>query len=142
MATVRLKNIFIVLFFGAQLFLAMPGLLTNRYETEGRFSWNMYAVVYQCKVRYDLISPDGARTPISYSRFFNRPSYSYIIFHRDDLPAFNRHVCAAMKQRNPQRVIHASAVCYLNYRPPVEFIKQGADICTAPNYGVSPADAR
>ena len=132
----RLRNLFIVLFFGVQLSLAIPGLIYNKYETDGRFSWNMYAVYYPCRVKYELIEPDGQRTRINIEKFFNIPERLFVIFNRRDLPEFNNYVCAVVPRQQAARAIHASVVCKLNNRPPVEFIRQGVDICAQPNYGV------
>ncbi len=132
------KNIFIVLFFGAQLSLALPGFLYNQYEEDGRFSWNMYSTLYRCNIRYDLIRADGERIPINYRRLLNNPTRSYEFLNRNDLPKFNEFVCDVMRQRKEMEEIHASVVCQLNDRPPVQFIKPDVDICTASNYGVSP----
>jgi hypothetical protein len=132
----RLKNIFIVVFFGLQLYAALPGFLHNRYEDSGRFSWNMYSMLYQCNVHYDLIRADGARIPIDYRKLLNNPTRSYEFMNRSDLPTFNRFVCNVMRQRLEMKEISASATCQLNDRPPVQFVKQDADLCTAANYGV------
>jgi hypothetical protein len=138
MSVIRIKNLFIVLFFGVQLGLAMPGLLYDRYETDGRFSWNMYSAHYQCRVKYDLIGPDGTGTPINYARYFNRPERMVLILNRSDLPAFNKYLCAVFPRRPPSESIHASVQCTLYNRQPVEFIDHDTDICAALNYGVLP----
>jgi len=136
MSRTRLKNLFIVVFFGSQLYLALPGLLYSRYETEGRFSWNMYAVSYQCNIRYEQIT-DEERTEIPLEQFFNRPARAYMVFHLDELPRFHEYLCDRFQQRNNPSAIHAAVSCRLNYGRWAQFIDQGVNICTAPNYGVS-----
>jgi len=134
----RLKNIFILTFFGLQLYLALPGFLHNQYEDSGRFSWNMYSTFYHCDTRYDLIRTDGTRTPINYRALLNNPTRSYEFLNRSDLPTFNEFVCTVMHRTPDMAAVRASAMCQLNTRPPVQFIKQNVDICTTPNYGVVP----
>jgi hypothetical protein len=134
----RLKNIFIVVFFGLQLYLALPGLLHNQYEDDGRFSWNMYSSLYRCDVRYDLIRTDGVRLPIDYRKLLNNPTRSYEFMNRSDLPKFNQFVCTVARPLKGMKEVRASAVCRLNDRPPVQFIKPDIDICTTENYGVVP----
>jgi hypothetical protein len=131
-----LKNIFIVAFFGLQVYLALPGLLHNRYEEAGRFSWNMYSILYRCDVRYDLIRTDGVTRPIDYRHLLNNPTRSSEFLNRIDLPKFNEFVCNTMRRAPETKEIRASVVCQLHDRPPVQFIKQNVDLCTAPDYGV------
>ena len=138
MPTIWLKNIFIVAFFAVQLFMAIPGFLYNKYETEGRFSWNMYSVVYRCRVSYDLIGPHGAHLAINHRGLFNRPKRQIMTLNRDDLPKLNEYICQTIPHQDKGEVIHGSVACKLNYRPPVQFIQQNVNICTAPNYGVLP----
>lgn len=134
----RLKNIFIVGFFGLQLYLALPGILHNRYEESGRFSWNMYSVLYHCDVHYDLLRVDGSRVPINYMTLLNNTTRNYEFLNRSDLPKFNRFVCAVMRPRKEMKELRASVVCQLNDRPPVQFIKPAVDLCTAENDGMLP----
>jgi len=135
---IRLKNIFIVVFFGLQLYLALPGFLHARYEEAGRFSWNMYSILYQCTVRYDLLKTDGTRIPINYRALLNNPTRSYEFLDRSDLPQFNKFVCGVMRQQKEMKEIRAVVACRLNDRPPVQLITPDADLCTASNDGVRP----
>jgi hypothetical protein len=134
----RLKNVFIVSFFGLQLYLALPGLLHNMYEINKRFSWNMYSTVYRCTVRYDLIGADGTRRPIDYRMLLNNQTRSYEFLNRHDLPRFNQFVCDVTRRRRDTGAVHASVMCQLNDRPPVQFLKPDVDLCAASNYGVLP----
>jgi hypothetical protein len=130
----RLINLFILLFFGTQLYLALPGLLHDRYETQGQFSWNMYSVLYFCTVDYEQTTSSGQRVPINYLALFNRPALSYEVFHRDSLPRFHAYLCNVVD--HPDGVaIHGSAICTLHGEP-AQLIQQDVDLCTAPNYGV------
>ena len=137
-STVRLKNFFIVLFFGVQLYLAIPGLLYNRYDTQGRFSWNMYATVYQCRTAIELALSDGKREPVDDRKFLHVPERRIEFLNRADLPQYNKYLCDTIPRRSPPEALHVSATCKLNNRQPIELIQQGVDICTAPNYGVLP----
>jgi hypothetical protein len=135
--TTQLKNLFILLFFGAQLYLALPGLLLNRYETQGQFSWNMYSVLYFCTVEYEHATLTGQRVPIDYLALFNRPELSYEVFHRDSLPRFHAYLCTTVDHPEGVAAIYGSAVCTLHGEPD-QLVQQEADLCTAPNYGVPP----
>jgi hypothetical protein len=134
----RLKNLSIVAFFGMQLSAALPGLLYNSYELYGHFSWNMYSILYRCDVHYNLIKTDGTRLPFDHRKLLNNPTRSYLFLNRSDLPAFNRFVCNTMSRRQDMKAVRASAICQLNDYPPVQFIQQDVDICSAANYGVLP----
>ena len=137
-SAVRLKNLFIVLFFGVQLYLAIPGFLYNRYETQGRFSWNMYATVYQCRTACELVHSDGTREPIEDRKFLHVQARRIEFLNRTDLPQYNKYLCDTIPRRGPSEALHVSVTCKLNYQKQIELVQQGVDVCTAPNYGVLP----
>ena len=134
--TTRLKNVFIVLFFSVQFYMALPGFLYNQYEIRGNFSWNMYSIRYPCWIDYELVHSNQQRTTIDFESFFNNDSRAYLVFDRQALPKFNSYLCREHSRPNRTAVIFASATCRLNYEPAVEFIQQDVNMCTAPNYGV------
>jgi hypothetical protein len=135
---VHLKNFFIVAFFGAQLWLALPGLLHDKFQTQGQFSWNMYSVYYRCKIRYELITGTGRPVEIDVPGLFHRPEIGFEAFHRDSLPRLHDYLCAELRHPDNIRAMHGSALCLLHEEQGRHLIQHDVDLCSAPNRGVLP----
>ena len=130
----RARDAFLLVFLALQLAAALPGLVKDRHETRGDFSWNMYSARYRCRVHYEIELPDGTRHPVRIEKAFNEPDRTTRVFHRDRLPGLHAFLCD--HREDPRSRIEGSVACSLNAEPAVELIERAADVCSAANRGV------
>ncbi len=131
------KNLFIVAYLIIQLFLPLPGILYDKFETRGHFSWNMYSVRYSCRTQYRLDTPAGKTHWPRHEDYFNLPELSTRVFFGDVLPEFHRWLCDKFRRQGKLGSLRGYAICILNNRLKAELVDRGVmDLCTAQNYGV------
>ena len=54
------RNTLLITFLAFQLLLPLRGFVRDRFESRGNFSWNMYSETYTCRLKYEMLTPDGA----------------------------------------------------------------------------------
>lgn len=133
----RLRDVAIVLFLAVQVALALRGLLLDKLETRGNFSWNMYSGTYRCTVGYATVGADGRLEPFDHRAEFVRPERASMVFHRDTLPRFHRHVCERIGADRFGVELRGSVVCGRGDER-VALVATPRDLCTADDHGVAP----
>lgn len=126
---------FIVGFLALQLLLPLPGLLRDKRDSRGNFSWNMYADTYTCSVLYVVREEGGMIRSLDHRAYF-RDGDPTSIFHRDALPAFHAWICESIETRGAGHV-EALVTCSANGGPWIDLVEPAAAICTADNHGVN-----
>jgi hypothetical protein len=132
-------NAFIVAFLALQLGLPLRGLLTDKYQTRGDFSWNMYSQHYRCAVHYYQIPPGGTPRELDARSAFARPEKATHLLHRDVLPWFHAWLCREAARATGERVeLRAHVECKLNDEPPAVLVDRSVDLCAAAGPGERP----
>ncbi|HVS66017.1 MAG TPA: hypothetical protein VMT85_21235, partial [Thermoanaerobaculia bacterium] len=90
------RNAFLIGFLLLQLTLPLRGLVREKLETRGNFSWNMYSQVYSCETRYVLLTPTGRGEWIDPREYSRDPGRIATVFRNDWLPVFNEWLCAEL----------------------------------------------
>ena len=131
------QNLFIGVYLVVQLLLPMRGILQDKYDTRGSFSWNMYSQNYKCKIDFQLVDLRGRESTIPYHETLNRPNSAIKLAHRDNLRRYNAWLCDEMRAYDDDFAgVYAKADCSLNGGPRVDLTRRGIDVCSAPGYGV------
>ena len=131
-----LANPAIAVFVALQLVYPISGLMTDKFDTWGSFTWNMYSETYTCNSFYWIQSPDGQKTPINIRKFFRRSGRTARIFHRDFLPSFNAWLCDQLTQERMEGTLMARCDCKTTMGIQESLVDSLVGICDAPNYGV------
>lgn len=129
-------NVFLVVFLLVQLVLPLRGFFTDKYESRGNFSWNMYASKYSCRAAYTLVRGDGRRVEIDLHEKFRLPSHLGKVAHLDVLPSFHAWLCDDLERRGARGRLFGSVHCRLNDDPPRRMVAETVNLCGAENYGV------
>ena len=135
--TRRTRNGIVIAWLAIQLALPLRGFLRDKFDTAGRFTWNMYAHDYRCGVSYLAVEPGRPIEQIDHRAYFRRPDRAIDAFHRDTLPRFHAHVCAERKEAGRGGILRGRVECTLNGSPRRPLIVVNGDVCSAPNYGVA-----
>ena len=130
------KNALLVAFLAFQLLLPLRGFLRDRFESRGNFSWNMYSRTYKCRVKYEMLMPNGERWPFDHKRFFRRSNKVMHNYHRDRLPRFHAWLCDRLEREGPPGELLGSVSCRVNKGEPVVLVSDDTSICSATNHGV------
>jgi hypothetical protein len=132
----RTTSLLIAGFLGWQLFYPIRGLVQDKFETWGEFTWNMYSQTYDCLARYQLVDRSGARTEIALKPYFADPSKVGRVFNRGDLPVFHRFLCAQMAREGRSGAIFARVSCTNNEVETRPMVRENENVCTAPDGAV------
>ena len=125
------------MFLLVQLIVPLRGIIRDKLDSRGDFSWNMYSKRYSCRVDYDLVDEYGRTRRISHKDpFYPRKSRAMKVFHRDSLPWFHAHLCERVRESRFGGELYADVSCAINNGDYVRLVAEDTDICTAPNYGV------
>jgi hypothetical protein len=119
-----------------QLVLPVPSWLAGLHQTEGYFSWNMYAHHYTCEWAYESVNPGGEHSFFDPRRVVHDPKSVTHFFHRDALPALHAWACREVVEPGGQLV--GRVRCALRPDEAVELVQTGVDLCRATNGGVLP----
>ena len=131
------SNLFIVAYLAVQLVLPLRGLIHDKHETRGDFSWNMYSQKYSCRYEYTLVDIRGSTATIHFQEGLNDPRKSTKIMHRDRLAGFNHWLCDDMRAYDPEfSGVRGTVRCSHNGAARVELLDPSVDLCTAHEYGV------
>ena len=133
----RTSNLLIVGFLVFQVFLPIRGLVRDKFDTWGEFSWNMYSQTYECRTRYRLVAPSGAEQDLDLRQYVARPDKIGRILNRQDLPVFHKFLCSEMARAGRPGRILARVSCTKNKTETESLVQESEDICTAHNYAVT-----
>ena len=132
----RNTNLLIVGFLLFQLIYPIRGLVKNKFDTWGEFTWNMYSQTYVCTTRYQLADRSGARHEVNLRPYFAVPDKIGRVFNRQDLPTFHKFLCEELAREGRQGQILARVSCTKNQVQTERLVRENEDICTAPNHAV------
>lgn len=124
-----LRNLAVAAYLAVQLLLPLNGLLHDKTETRGDFSWNMYSQDYSCSRRYVLLTPDGRGELLDLDAYFATDIGSQRVCHADRLGRFHDWLCAELEQRGRAGVLKAGIEARLNYGDDVTLLERYADLC-------------
>jgi hypothetical protein len=125
---------FLAAYLVLQLALGLRGLLLDRFDTRGDFSWNMYTDRYTCSMLYIAHDAEGRGRDVPIDRQFRNEVSSTKVMHRDALPAFHAWLCDEI---GPEETRLTGLVsCSLNGGPWRDLVDPTADLCHAPDHGV------
>ena len=122
-------RLFVAAWLLGQLALPLPGLLRDRTETRGNFSWNMFADGYTCNVRYAARDGAGGERVLDYDGFFRDEASSAKALHRDVLPEFHAWLCREKLPAGSQ--LRGLVSCSLNGGPWIDLVPPNTDLCRA-----------
>jgi hypothetical protein len=131
-------NIFLLLFLGVQILLPIRGFVSDKFETRGNFTWNMYASKYSCQAGYTLVRSNGEKIPIDVRRKFRREGQLGKVSHLDVLPSFHAWLCSDLEQRGERGRLFGTVTCRLNEGAPRKLVSDTVNLCGEENYGVLP----
>ena len=67
----RTTSLLIAGFLAFQLLYPIRGLVEEKFDTWGEFSWNMYSQTYDCLTRYQMVTPSGQRVELDLKPYFS-----------------------------------------------------------------------
>ena len=132
----RATDLFIAAFLACQILLPLRGLVLDKLDSRGNFSWNMYSRRYSCEVEYTRVDRAGRRAAVSHRAYFRRSSRAHSVNNRERLPAFHRYLCDELGVDGEFTHLLGSVECRINEGPPEVLVAAGVDVCSAENYGV------
>ena len=126
-------HLLVAAYLALQLALPLPGLLRDKHETRGDFSWNMYAHDYACSIAYTVHGADGALRALDFEAQFRNSMSSSKVLHRDVLPRFHAWLCA--ERLGPSESLRGLVSCQLDGGPWTDLVDPTADLCAAARIG-------
>ncbi len=128
-------NLFLLGFLAIQLALPLRGLVRDRVQSRGDFSWNMYASRYQCRIGYLRVDRDGSATPVDYKEHFRRKRVAMRVFHREDLPTFHDYLCRTLSEDPSFWRLGGTVTCQVNEGAMNTLLPENSEVCSAGTYG-------
>lgn len=135
----KLQSAAIALYLLVQLWLPLPRWWAGFHQTEGAFSWNMFAHHYECEWGYTIQRLDGRTESVDLREHVTLADSAWRAFHRDALPSFHAWVCENVVRPGGGGRFTGRMRCALVPGEPVDLVRAGADLCHAPNHGVMEA---
>jgi hypothetical protein len=133
----RTSNVLIAGFILFQLLYPIRGLVQDKFDTWGEFTWNMYSQTYECRTRYRLVDQSGVQHELNLQQYFVLPSKVGRVFNRQDLPAFHQFLCEQMAREGKSGRILARVSCTRNKLETESLVRENEDICTGANHAVT-----
>ena len=133
----RNSNIVIIGFLVFQVFLPIRGLVRDKFDTWGEFSWNMYSQTYECRARYRVVDQSGTQRDLNLQQYFALPGKVGRVFNRQDLPRFHEFLCQQIAREGTPGRILARVSCTRNKVQTESLVRESEDICTAANHAVT-----
>jgi hypothetical protein len=130
-------NLAILLYVTFQVLYPVRGLIEDKFDTWGGFTWNMYSQKYECTAIYKLVEADGTERGVNFQQYFIRREKVGRVFHRDALPVFHKFLCERLSEEGATGKLVAVCECTKNGVETQRLTADSTDICSAPNYGVS-----
>lgn len=123
----------IVAYLAIQIALPVRGLLVERLDDRGAFSWNMFSYRRECIAGFARRTPDGLEA-VDPRRWLKKGRRRAQLWHRNVLPHWNEFLCEQL----PGERLEAYVACRIDDGPLRPLIRPGTAICEAPNFGVVP----
>jgi hypothetical protein len=123
-------------FLAVQVVYPIRGLVENKFDSWGEFTWNMYSQTYDCLTRYQMVMPSGQRVELDLKPYFSDQRKIGRVFNHGDLPAFHRFLCREMTRSGRSGQILARVSCSKSGGETRPMVRENEDICTAPDGAV------
>ncbi len=133
----RRFNLLIAGFILFQVLYPIRGLVEDKFETWGNFTWNMYSQTYECRTRYRLVAQSGTEQDLDLKQYFVIPVKIGQILNRTDLPVLHKFLCERMAREGKPGRILARVSCTKNKVETEALVRETEDICTAANHAVT-----
>jgi hypothetical protein len=130
------KDLFILVFAVIQLVVPLRGFTSDKHESRGNFSWNMYSKSFSCRIRYVRYDVDGRAAPYDHKRHFATDKGPMKVYHRDELPRFHAWLCEELSRDPKFARLEGAVNCRLNRGERTDLVPKGTDICASENFGV------
>lgn len=132
----RYASLLIAGYVAFQLLSPIRGLVVDKFDSWGSFSWNMYSKGYDCKAHYKVVEPSGRELAVDFQKYFMLRSKAGHVLNRAYLPAFHRFLCAELVREGKRGRVMALVECRINFAEIEALVDSTAEICSAPNFGV------
>ncbi len=132
----RFASILIAGYVAFQVLFPIRGLIVEKFDAWGMFSWNMYSQGYDCAVNYKVVEPSGSEQTVDFRKFFVLPDKVGHVLNRSALPVFHRFLCGELAREGKHGRTLAAVSCRKNRVTIETLVDSTADICSAPNFGV------
>ena len=133
----RSASLLIAGYVAFQALYPIRGLVVDKFETWGKFSWNMYSQSYDCKAKYKVVEPSGSELPVHFQKYFILRDKAGHVLNRASLPAFHKFLCAELVREGKNGRVMAVVECRKNGVEIEALVDSTAEICSAPNFGVT-----
>ncbi|MEO8451457.1 MAG: HTTM domain-containing protein [Gemmatimonadota bacterium] len=134
----RFANPLIAGYIAVQLLAPISGFFKDKFDSWGRFTWNMYAETYRCRNEYQVVDERGLARPLYVDGYLARGDNSVAkAAHRDVLPVLHKFLCEQLARSGTGGRLRGECVCTSNGAEFQTLIDDKADLCSAPNYGVA-----
>lgn len=132
----RIQNAAIVGYLLFQIGYPVRGLLADKFETWGEFTWNMYSQTYDCWSRYRRFTEARGGEDLDIHPYFQVASRIPHVMNREVLPSFHAFLCReAERGGQPVRIL-GQVTCVRNGNDRRELVRPGQDICSAADHAV------
>ena len=133
----RNTSLLIAGFVSFQLLYPIRGLVQDKFDTWGEYTWNMYSQTYECRTRYRLMEQSGVQQDLNLRSYFVLPDKVGRVLNRQDLPVLHKFLCEQMaREERPGRIL-ARVSCTKNKVETESLVRENEDVCTAPNRAVT-----
>ena len=133
----RFASLLIAGYLAFQVLYPIRGLVVDKFDSWGRFSWNMYSQNYDCKADYKVVQPSGKELPVDFQRYFVLRDKASHVLNRASLPVFHKFLCAELVREGKNGRVMARVECRKNRGEIQVLVDSTAEICSAANFGVT-----
>ncbi len=134
----RYFSLLIAGYLAFQVLYPIRGLVADKFDSWGTFTWNMYTQRYDCRSRYRLVDESGQEEGVDFLKYFNLRDEAGHVFFRQALPRFHQFLCDQLAREGKHGRLLADSECTRNRVETRSMIRSGVDICTAANFAVAP----
>ena len=134
-----LANVAVAAYVLVQLLLPLRTVGQDFFDTEGYFSWNMFANEYSCTWSYTVERRGRPPRFVDLREHVREPGVVHRLFHRDSLPAVHQWLCENVVERGGR--LRASVRCAMPPEGHVDLVDATADdVCRAEGFAILPGD--
>jgi vitamin K-dependent gamma-carboxylase-like protein len=137
MRSARHRNVLIAAYVLFQVLYPIRGLVENKFDTWGGFTWNMYSQTYTCRVQYKMVDASGQAQKLEFQKYFISRDRAARVLHRDALPEFNKFLCAQVAGEGLSGRLLSGCSCTQSGINTETLVADDTDICHADNFGVT-----
>lgn len=131
-----LANLGIGVFLAYNLYFPLQGLGTEKTETWGEFTWNMYSQTYRCAAKYYLLQDDGTAVNVDVRPYMRRGEKMGRVFHREVLPKFHAYLCEQLEAEGRSGTLMGDCYCNVAGGTTERLVDTTANLCNAEDHGV------